>query len=120
MRCRVLDGSLINQSKRWNCSNIDDASLVASWRESGRGVLQGRVGWLSRSQIAASWIEGYEGIVHALLRNRSHCTYLSFSAIMRSQRLLRVRDGIFSHIAAFTNMNRLPRRKAYVLSAHAV
>ena len=65
-------------------------------------------------------LKGSQGIVHVLWRNRSHCTYLSFSAIMRSQRLLRVRDGIFNHIAAFTNMNRLPRHKAYVLSAHAV
>ena len=37
---------------------LDDASLVASWRESGRCLLQGQVGWLSRSQIAATLVEG--------------------------------------------------------------
>jgi len=90
MRCRRFEGSLINQLRRRNGSDIDDASLVASWRESDRCLLQGQVGWLSRSQIAATLVAGYEGIVHVLERDRSHCTYHFFNSIMRSQRLLRV------------------------------
>ena len=122
-RCSVCDGSLINQLRRWNCSNIDDASLVASWRKSAS--LQGQVGWLSRSQIAASWscrVRGNRPCPCPCSFEEQVALYISsfFNAIMRSQRLLRVRDEIFNHTATFTNKKRLPRHKAYVLSAHAV
>ena len=81
---------------------------------------QGQVGWLSRSQIAANIVEGYEGIVNVLESDRSHCKYIFINAIMRSQRLLRVRVNMSSDSAPFTDYTRLPQRKAYVLSAHAV
>jgi len=91
--------------------------------ESGRCTsLQGQVGWLSRSQIAASRrvrgkcpcsrVEAYIALYISLLS--------ILYATMRSQRLLRVREGLRTHVASFANHNRLPRRKAYVLSVHVV